>query len=128
MSVGRALEMRPIGSNESSKSSSSDDGEERDEQVRDPLVANEEAIKIPAKNDGRDERFGKDGQYPKRERCPPGEWYKYHILLQQGEKRINMTFLDDHLNLCKALRSEDTIKWKTAMQKKYTSFTTNGRW
>ena len=32
---------------ESSKSSSCDDGEEHEEQVRDHLVANEETIKIP---------------------------------------------------------------------------------
>jgi hypothetical protein len=45
---------------ESSKSSSYDDSEERDEQVRDHLVAIEEAIEIPAENDGHVEKFGKD--------------------------------------------------------------------
>ena len=64
----------------SSKLSSYDDGEERDEQVRDTLVANEEAIEIPVKNDGHIERFGNDGRYLKRERRPPGEWWKNHIL------------------------------------------------
>ena len=51
----------------SSKSSSCDDGEERNEQVGDHLVANEETIKIPTENDGRDKRFGEDEQHPNRE-------------------------------------------------------------
>lgn len=49
---------------ESCKLSLYNNGEEREEQVGDHLVANEEAIKIPAENDGRVERFGKDGRYP----------------------------------------------------------------
>ena len=70
MSVRKILEIRLSGCNEcpmavvmdeSSKPSSSDDGEERDEQVGGYLVSNKEAIKIPVKNDGRDKRFSKDG-------------------------------------------------------------------
>lgn len=45
------------------KSSSCDDGEEREEQIGDHLVA----IKILAENNNRVERFGKDGRYPKRD-------------------------------------------------------------
>ena len=92
-SVGNALEICQSGRNEgptvvvmdeSSKSSSCHDGEE---QIGNHLVANEEAIKIPAKNDGHVEKFGKDRRYPKRERHPPGKWWKNHILPQHGEKR-----------------------------------------
>ena len=64
---------------------SNHDGEECDEQVGDHLVANEEPIKISVENDGRDERFGKVGRYPKREHRPPGKWWKNHILPQQDE-------------------------------------------
>ena len=127
--------MRPSGRNEgpmvvvvdeSSKSSSCDDGEEREEQVGDHLVANEETIEIPAENDGHVERFGKDGRYPKRERRPPGEWWKNHILPQHGEERANVALLDDHLNLCEALRSEDASKWEAAMQEEYDLLMANG--
>jgi len=38
----------------------------------------------------------------------------------------NVTLLDDHLNLYKALRSEDTSKWEAAMQEEYNSLITNG--
>ena len=70
MNVGKTLEMCPSRSNEGpttvvvdkySKSSLSDDGEERNEQVEDHLVANEETIKIPAENDNRNEKLSKDG-------------------------------------------------------------------
>ena len=69
MSVEKTLEMHPNERNEglttvvvnvSSKSSLSDDGDKRDEQVEDHLVVNEETIKISAENDGSDEKFGKD--------------------------------------------------------------------
>ena len=50
--------------NESSKSSLCDDNDKCEEQVRDHLVANDEAIEIPAGNDDRVDRFGKDGTYP----------------------------------------------------------------
>ena len=56
------------------KSSSCDDGEEHKEQVEDHLIANEEAIEISTENDGRVERFSKDGRYLKRERRPFREW------------------------------------------------------
>lgn len=44
----------------SSKSSSCDDSGECMEQVRDNLITNEKAIKIPAEDDGHIERFGKN--------------------------------------------------------------------
>ena len=94
----------------------------------DHLVANEESIKLPAENDGRIERFGKDERYPKRERHPPREWWKNHILPQYGEERANMTFLDDLLNLCEALRSLDGSKWKATIQKEYDSLMANSTW
>ena len=78
--------------------------------MRDHLVANEETIEISTKNDGHNERFGKDGRYPKREQLPPGKWWKNHISPEQGEKWTNVILLDDHLNLREALRSEDASK------------------
>jgi hypothetical protein len=36
--------------------------------------------------------------------------------------------MDDLLNLCEAMRSEDASKWETAMQKKYDSLMANGTW
>ena len=61
MNVGKTLEMCPVVVDKYSKSSLSDDGEERNEQVEDHLVANEETIKIPAENDNRNEKLSKDG-------------------------------------------------------------------
>ena len=49
-----------------SKSSSYDDGEKREEQVRDHLIANEEAIKISVKNDSQVEKFANNGNSPKK--------------------------------------------------------------
>ena len=40
------------------------------------MVADEEAIKIPTENDGRDKIFGKDGRDPKREQRLPRECWK----------------------------------------------------
>ena len=51
-----------------------------------------------------------DGSYPKREQRPHGEWWKDHILSQNDKEHANVAFLDDHLNLCKTLRSKDTSK------------------
>ena len=45
-----------------------------------------------------------------REQLPPGKWWKNHISPEQGEKRTNVILLDDHLNLCEALISEDASK------------------
>ena len=82
-SFGNTLEIRPKGRNEgpttvnvdeSSKSSSCNDGEVHDQQVRDHLIVHKEAIKIPMENNGHVKRFGKDGRYPKGERRLLGEW------------------------------------------------------
>ena len=62
-----------------------DNGEEHKEQVEDHLIANEDTIKILAKNDNHVEKFGKDGRYPKKKWRPPGEWWKKHILPQHGD-------------------------------------------
>ena len=69
----------------SSKSSTCEDGEERKEQVRDHLVANEEAIENPVENDNRVERFGKDIRYSMREQRLPKKWWKNHSLSQHGK-------------------------------------------
>ena len=133
-SVGNVFEIRPSERNEgptvvlvdeSSKSSYCDDGEEREEQVDDYLVANEEAFEIPVENDGRSERFGNDGIYPKRVQHPPGEWWKNHILPQHGEEHASVVLLDDPLNLCKTLRSKNVSKWEAAMQEEYHSLMAN---
>ena len=135
--VRNVLEIHLSGRNEgptavvvekSFKLSSCDNNEERKKQVRDHLVANEEAIEIPENNDGRIERFGKDGRYPKREQRLPKEWWKNHILPQHGEQWTNVTLLDDPLNLCEALKSEDVSKWEAVMQKEYNSVMANGTW
>ena len=77
----------------------------------DHLVANEEAIEMPAENDGHVERFDKDGSYSKREWRMPGDWWNNQILSQHGEEWTNVALLDDHLNLCKVLRSEVASMW-----------------
>lgn len=91
-SVGNALKMRPNGRNEGpttivvekySKLSSYDDDKEFEEQVED-----EKTIKIPVKNDNCIEKFGNDGRYTKRKRHLLREWWKNHILLQHGNKRL----------------------------------------
>lgn len=70
MSVGNALEMRPSGRNqgptavvidESSKSSSCDDGKEWEEQVGEHLVANEKATETRAENVSHIDKFGRNG-------------------------------------------------------------------
>ena len=81
-SIENDLKMRPNGRNEgptavvvgkSYKSSLCNDGEERNEQVGNHLVAYEETIEVPVENDSHIEGFSKYGIYPKRERRPPGE-------------------------------------------------------
>jgi hypothetical protein len=79
-------------------------------------------------SDGNEESFGKDGRYPLRERQPRGEWWKIHILPQHEQERANVTLVDDPLNLCEAIRSEDASKWETAMQEEYDSLVANGTW
>lgn len=50
---------------------------------------------------------------------PSGEWWKNHIPSQHGDKRANVALLDDHLNLCEALRFKDASKWEDIMQEEY---------
>lgn len=54
--------------NEFSKLFLCDDSEEREKQVEDHLVGNEELIERPVGNDGRIKRFGEDRRYSMRER------------------------------------------------------------
>jgi hypothetical protein len=70
----------------------------------------------------------KERRYPLRERRPLGEWWKNHILPQQDVERANVACLDDPLNLCDAMRSEDASKWEAAMQEEYGSLMANGTW
>jgi hypothetical protein len=39
-----------------------------------------------------------------------------------------VALVDDPLNLCEALRSEDVSKWETAIQEEYDSLMANGTW
>jgi hypothetical protein len=39
-----------------------------------------------------------------------------------------VAFFDDHLNLCKTLRSEDVNKWEATMQEEYDLLMANGMW
>jgi hypothetical protein len=94
-------------------------GEERDKQMRTHLVANKEIINIPVENDGHDEKFGKDGRYPKRKRHLPREGWKNHILPQKGEKWVNVLLLDDLLDLCEASRSKDASRLQLAHGQRY---------
>ncbi len=67
-------------------------------------------------------------RYPLRERRSLGEWWKNHILPQQDVERANVACLDDPLNLCDVMHSEDASKWEAAMQEEYASLMTNGTW
>lgn len=121
------LEMRPseknkgppmVVVNEYSKSCSCDNGEERkkdEKQVGYHMIANEEAIEILVENDSNVESFGKDEKSLKK-RYFPREWWKNHIVPQHREKWANVTFLEDDLNFCKALRYENASKWEAPMQ------------
>jgi hypothetical protein len=66
-------------------------------------------------SDGNEESFDKDERYPLRERQPRGEWWKNHILFQPEQECANVVFVDDPLNLCEAMRSEDASKWEFEM-------------
>ena len=79
-------------------------------------------------SDDNGESFGKDGRYHLRERRPRGEWWKNHILPHHEQVRANVALVDDPLNLCEAMRSEDASKWETAMQEEYDSLVANGTW
>ena len=39
-----------------------------------------------------------------------------------------MAYLEDPLNLCEALKSEDASKWEAAMQEESNSLMANGMW
>lgn len=71
------------------------------------LVANKETIKRRVGNDVRMKRFGEDGRW---ERRLPREWWKKLILPQYNERRTNVVFFNDSLNLYEALRSKDASK------------------
>jgi len=49
-----------------------------------------------------------------------------HILFQHTVEWTNVAFLDEYLNLCKALRIKYTSKWEVAMQEKYNLCMANG--
>jgi hypothetical protein len=142
-SVGNDLEMRPSGRNDtpnvvivdtSSKLPCVDDDAKED-------PSNEQATPTPgcsstpstpskdASTSGEQEgQPSEERRYPLRERRPLGEWWKNHILPQQDVERVNVACLDDPLNLCDAMRSEDASKWEAAMQEEYGSLMANGTW
>jgi hypothetical protein len=51
-----------------------------------------------------------------------------HIFPQHERERANVALMDDPLNLCEAMQSEDSSKWETAMQEEYDSLMANGTW
>jgi hypothetical protein len=139
--VGNDLEMRPSGRNEtpnvvimdtSSKSPYVDNDEGASDAKEYP--SNQEAPPTPTPSKDASTSDEEDGQpseerrYPLRERRPLGEWWKNHILPQQDVERANVACLDDPLNLCDAMRSEDASKWEAAMQEEYGSLMANGTW
>ena len=77
-------------------------------------------------SDANGKSFGKDGRYPLRERRPRGEWWQNHILPQYEQECANVALVDDPLNMCEAMQSEDASKWKTAMQQYYNLLVANG--
>jgi hypothetical protein len=79
-------------------------------------------------SDGNRGSFGKDGRYHLMERRPRGEWWKNHIFSQHEKERGNVAFVDDPLNLCEAMRSDDASKWETGMQEEYNLFVANEMW
>ena len=91
------------------------DGEEREEQMRNHLVANKKTINLPANNDGRIEKFGKGGEFPKRERHPLGECGRI-TFYSNTAKKDQCGILDDLLSLDETLGSEDACKWEAARQ------------
>jgi hypothetical protein len=142
-SVSNDLEMRPSGRNDtlnvvivdtSSKSPCVDNDAEED-------PSNEEATQTlgcsstpstPSKDASTSgEQEGQpweERRYPLRERRPLGEWWKNHILPQQDVERANVACLDDPLNFCDAMCSEDVSKWEAAVQEEYASLMANGTW
>jgi hypothetical protein len=145
-SVGNDLEMRSSGRNEtpnvvildtSSKSPCVDDDEGASDAKEDPR--NQKAPPTPRCSStpstpskdasGEQERQPmEERRYPLREQRSLGEWWKNHILPQQDVERANVACLDDPLNLCDAMRSEDASKWEAAMQEEYGSLMANGTW
>jgi transposase InsO family protein len=135
-SVGHGLEMSPSGSNgtpplvlvdESFKPtpvSASDDVESKNEDDE----GGESSSPTSTQGEGEDEGNSQEPRYPRRERRPLGEWWMNHILPQQEVERANVATLEDPLNLCEAMRSEDASKWEAAMQEEYDSLIANGTW
>ena len=137
-SVGQSLEMSPSGSNEmpslvlvdeSSKPTPSSDSKEGDSKKEEPVDV-ESITPSPTPTPSGDEYKGstQEPQYPRRERRLPGEWWKNHILPQHEVERANVATLEDPLNMCEGMRSEDASKWEAAMQEEYDSLMANGTW
>ena len=137
-SVGHGLEMCPSGSretpslvlvDESSKptpSSASDGDSKTEESVDDEEDVAASPTSSPSEGEGAGST--QEPRYPRRDRRPPGEWWKNHILPQHKEERANVATLEDPLNVCEAMRSEDASKWEAAMQEEYDSLMANGTW
>jgi transposase InsO family protein len=143
-SIGHGLEMSPSGSSktpplvlvdESSKPPSLDDSDENDSKSVDNISRSDGEVKrdeedgaIDAPPPSSNVEGGEEPRYPRRERRPPGEWWKNHILPQHEVERANVASLDDPLNLCEAMRSEDASKWESAMQEEYDALIANKTW
>jgi hypothetical protein len=113
-------------SSKPSPSSTSDDSKNEEESVDDK----DDVAASPTSTPSEREEMGstQEPRYPRRDRRPPGEWWKNHILLQHEVERANVATLEDPLNVCEAMRSEDASKWEAAMQEEYDSLMANGTW
>jgi hypothetical protein len=143
-SVGHGLEMSPSGSSEtpslvlvdeSSKPPSSDDNVEGDSKRDDSTSSGEGEVKrdeqdgaIDAPPSPQPSSNDEEPRYPRRERRPLGHWWKNHILPQYEVECANVASLDDPLNLCEAMQSEDASKWESAMQEEYNALIANKTW
>ena len=115
-SINNDLEMRPSGRDggrtivvmdESSKSPLLDGGKQTVDdtgRVGGDEVVIEESCETSANNDIVDGSSGGMRRYPTRERRPLGEWWKNHILRQDGEERANVAICEDTLSWHEAIR------------------------
>lgn len=140
-SVGHGLEMSPSGSSEapslvlvdeSSKPPPLDDSDDvdskKEEMSNDQGGARVSPSSTPTPSGDEDKESTHEPRYPRRERRPPGKWWMNHILPQHEVERANVAALEDPLNMCEAMRSEDASKWELAMQEEYDSLMANGTW
>jgi hypothetical protein len=107
--------------------SASDVNESKNEELVD-AEEGESPSSSSTPSEGEDHGSTQEPRCPRRERRPLREWWKNHSLPQQDVELANVATLEDPLNVCKAMRSEDASKWEAAMQEEYDSLMANGTW